>query len=183
MKIQNVTISQYLSGNHKEEIDYVLKYGKWNEKIIDVFEFGDFTNQQFGFVKDAQSLFKDYVTIDNYVDFIIENGIDKKEVLKRGILEIYSSLLYMRDQIDSINQLESNNLSHGTTSEEEAAGIDRFNKYGADLQYSALAGGDDYESKERVKRWPYNYCFMVLLKQKDTREFEKDLFNIRNRKK
>ena len=181
MKIQHTTIKDYVSGLNVDKINYALRYG--NFEPIDVFEIGELVNCEFSVVKDTQYIFNSNVTFDIYINLLVDTfNVNKNVLLRKHILELHQSRLYLRDQVIFINKLEGENLGHTPSGLEEAAGIDRFHVYGSDLQYTSLAGSDDYNKKQEVKKWPYSYCFMVLKKNKDTKEYQDDYQRLLNKK-
>jgi len=182
MKVQHTTINNYIAGINKEEVDYVLRYGKLPP--VDYFNIGALIKKPFGVVKDAQHLFnKVGAKFDKYIELLYETfDIDIRKIGNESVYNIHSSRLWMKEEVDKINKLEADNLGYEPTYEEAAADIDRFNMYGNYPQFRNLAGTGDYDKIEQIKKWPYEFCFMEMKYNKDVNEYEKEVFRIRNLK-
>jgi len=182
MKIKHITVNQYISGNNCKEVDYVLRYGELEP--LDLFNIGSLLKQPFGVVKDAQHLFnKSGATFDNYINFMYDVfDVDLKRIGNESVYKLHQSRLYLLDQVNIINKLESDSLGHSPSVEEESAGIERFHKYEHYPQFRNLAGGGDYDKIEAIKKWPYEFCFMELKYSADIKDFENELFRIRQNK-
>ena len=182
MKIPHVTYKQYIAGVNRDEVDYVLKYNQFQPE--DLFEIGDIMKRSFDFVKNLQSMFNGGMTWDDYFSFIDSQGfIDKDKLYDTSIYVVYASMLWFKERVEFINELESSSLGHTPTGEEIQAGIENFSIFDNYPQYRNLAGGGDYDKIERVKQWPYEYCFLEMKYVATKQEFESELMKIRTKKK
>jgi len=184
MKIKkpNISFVDYVNLKDRTEYDYLLKYSELVAE--DYFKLGDFLNLEFGFVKDIQE-YLNYTGLDwkTYFEEIAKHTKkDIKELAQIGIFNLYQSRLYLRDQINIINELESNNLGHKASIEEDQAGIEVFNKYRSFLQFDHLTKGN-IEKIEEIRKIKYSVCFAKLMLDADRVEFDNKLFKIRNKKK
>jgi len=176
MKIKDITYREFYEKTAQEREDYLfaLKYGKFEQ--IDLFGFGDFLEQTFGFVKDFQ-----YALNRKGLDFtslleLLETYTDKtiKDLANMSIFDMHKTRLYIRDQVGIINNIERVALSHEPSAKEQAAGLDMFASYDSFLQYDKLAGGDVCKV-EKVKKLPYMLCFTKLKLEKDKSVYEMNL--------
>ncbi len=176
--IKNIPFYQYweLPEKERERYDYVIKYSVKLKTNVDIFGFGDLTGCSFKFVKDLQSEFEDGVSWESFLKLITEEtGETMQDIAKNGIFDLCMGINHIRQSVIEINVMESENLGHASTTNEEAAGIDRFNKYGSFLQYDSLTGGDITKIKQ-VEKIKYSICYAKLLLEKDRNEFQ-EAFN------
>ena len=150
---------------------------------LDLFKLGDLTDCQFGFVKDMQDLLnyegltweKFFEEISNY------KKITQRRIALMPLFDLHRARLYLKKEVEKINEIESNGLGHSPSSEEESAGINIFEKYRAFLQFDKLTGGDITKIDE-IRKLPYSLCFAKLMLEADKAEFESNLIRSRNRK-
>lgn len=182
MKIPNITYVKYTNLKDKSEYNYYLRYGNFKSK--DLFELGNFVKLNFGFVKDMQEQYNsEGLTWESFIEAISE----KKDIKmsKLGLIplfDLHCARLFMKDELDKINLIENNKLSHTASSDEERAGINIFGSYKAFLQYDKLAGGDILKI-EKIKQIPYGECFLKLSLDADSARYENALNKIRSTKK
>jgi len=181
MNTPNPTLAEYVEGQYREEVDFVLKYGAFNP--LDLFKIGDIFEATFGFVKDAQG-YINYSGLDfaNYIDLISTNfGIKEKDLAVKKVLDIKCSMIWLEAQIEQVNEIESMKLGSEPSAEEQRAGVERFEKYRSFLQFDALTGGDILKY-EQLRKVPYSKCLMKLMLEADRAEFNERLMKIRSRK-
>lgn len=150
---------------------------------LDLFKLGDLTDCQFGFVKDVQDLLnyegltweKFFEEISNY------KKITQRRIALMPLFDLHRARLYLKKEVEKINEIESNGLGHNPSAEEESAGINIFEKYRAFLQFDKLTGGDITKIDE-IRKLPYSLCFAKLMLEADKAEFESNLIRSRNRK-
>jgi len=173
MKVQDITFKQYVALQDRTLYDYYLEFGKFAAE--DVFKVGPFVDLPFGFVKDIQ--YHIVYSKDGLTWYLFFEEISKLKQVKLidladySIFSIHKAVLYFRDQVGVINDMESNYLGHAATAEERQAGIDRFSSYGPFLQYDRLAGGDLLKFEE-IKKLPYSVCFTKLKLDADNAEYQ-----------
>ncbi len=180
VKVRNIPYKEYFTLLDRSEIDSYLKYGKFESK--DLFNFGDFTSLEFGFVKDVQELFTDaFLTWKMLIDEIVKyKKIRISEISKLGVFDLHCSFLYIKEQIELINKIESENLGHTPTFEENEAGIEVFQKYKSFPQFLSLCNGD-LTKLESIRKIEYSVCFAKLMYDADYSQYESNLFRIRNK--
>ncbi len=181
MKVENITFVKYAELKDKSEYDYYLRYG--TIKANDYFKLGDFTNQNFGFVKDMQDYLNNSgLTWQTFIEEISKKTKKTaKQIARTPLFFLQQARLYAKEQIEGINNIEVLALSYTATIEEESAGIDMFEKYRAFLQFDTLTGGD-LTKLEQIKALPYTTCFTKLALEADRAIYETKINNIRNKR-
>lgn len=183
MKVVNITFKQYFELEDKTDYNFYLKYGVFG--YSDHFKTGDFSELPFGFVKTAQQIVnsKEGLTWDNYFELIQDLIVkSKQELAKEYLFQLHMNRLYIVKEIEKINKMESAALNYKPDSQEVAAGINDFSKFGSFLQFEKLAGGDILKIDE-VKKLPYDICFTKLYLDSEKSQFEKRLMKLKQPKK
>ena len=177
-EVVDISFQDYISLNNRSQYDYYLRYGKL--KPLDYFKLGDITEQSYGFVKDMQE-YLNYsgLTWINYFKTMEEYG--HKINPKDSLFTLQQSRLWLKEQIEFVNKLESDGLGHTPEPDEEVAGIDMFGKYRSFMQLDKLAGGNVTKYDE-VRKQPYGTCFTKLKLESDKIEYETRLNKIRTKK-
>jgi len=178
IEVKDISFIQYSELENKTKYNYYLKYAKLESN--DLFKLGSFEDLPFGFVKDIQEHLN-YTGLSWQV-FIEEiskqTKIQIKELALMSIFELHKVRLYLLDEIKTINKLESNNLSHNPTIEEQQAGLEVFEKYRSFLQFDKLTGGD-ITKIDKIREIPYSVCFAKLMLDADKYEFDYKLNRLR----
>ena len=163
-----------LNINNEEHV-FALKYSR-KTKARDVFNTGEVVNMTFYTVKELQRLFNSD-SLPELIKFILS-------LIKESdpdVFDFFAQYNYLREQIDSINEVEGRMLAYSPTAEEEAAGLERFSKFGYFPQIDSLAQGKPWRYEE-VKRLPYETAFTKLLLDKEKSDFDKEMYKIMSRK-
>lgn len=181
MEIKNIAFKDYVFLANKSTYNYAFRNGRF--KSVDHFQIGDCQQLTFGMVKDMQyQLNSASMTWDDYFKHISDiTGKKIKELTKLGIFTLHESRLHLRDMIDNISRMESDNLGHTPSQEEAAAGIEEFAKFGSWPQFRQLMQSLRL-TKEQVEQSSYEYCFMELLYLSTEANFSKRLQAIYNNK-
>jgi hypothetical protein len=178
IKIENIPFTSYAVLLDKKAYDNYLNYS--DIKPVDVFNLGAFVDLPFGFVKDMQEYFNySGLTWDDFMTEISNiTGLSVKKIAGYGIFDLKAALNYCQSQIEEINKIESENLGHSPTSEEQQAGIEMFNKYRSFIQFDSLTGGD-LTRIEAVRNLDYATCFSKLMLEADRDQYNRNISNIR----
>lgn len=153
----------------KKEAMFAIKYSR-KSKSKDVYGFGKITDRTFYEAKELQRIFtSDY---DASIRKALEFCDKDPEVFK-----FFAHYNYMRDEVIRLNEIEKA-LSHYPTADEERAGIDRFTKYGYFGQIRAIAKEFNW-TLEYVKDLPYETAFTILLYNKDSYDYDRELAKLR----
>jgi hypothetical protein len=172
MKVKDISFKDYLSSEDQETYDYYLNYGKIEPQ--DTLEIGPFLDHTFEFVKDMQyycSVGLDWETFLKSMSEVLEKDI--KELSNLSLFELQKNRLYCIEEVKKINKIESENLGHDITIEEEQADIARFGSYGAFIQFDKLADGNILKF-EKIKKLKYDLCFTKLKLEADRDSFMHD---------
>lgn len=178
IELNNITLADYYNLDNKDEYDFVLKY------IMpkDVYNAGDFTQLQFGLIKELQQSISDGVTWSELISYITR--ITKKKAIALGkhkLIGIARFTSYIKSEIERINEIEIELLGHVATSEERQAGIESFNKFGNYAQLRTLAGNDITKIKE-IEKMKYTECLLELSYQKVQADFQDRYYEVKFKK-
>ncbi len=170
-----------MAGVDNERVNYVLTYGEF--KPVDLFKIGDIIEREFGLVKDVQEAFNyGSLTFEKYLKIMVEYSFtSEKTFYNTSVYDIKSSLVFLTNEIEKINELETESLGRESSAEEKQADSDRFQKYRSFMQFDSLCGGDILKF-EQMKKVPYLICFTKMMLEADRAEFNKDLHKIQMRK-
>jgi len=180
IELDDITLKEYFELEDKEAYDFAIKYSKelYNSPI-DIFNAGDFTEMEFGLIKDLQYDFENGLTWMKLLEYISQiSGKDIKQIVQFRLLSICRFRNYLTDEIKRINEIEIKLLGHDPSPEEVQAGISEFNKFGSYGQIRKLAMDDVTKIKE-VKKIKYSTCLMELYYQKTANEFQEAYYNIK----
>lgn len=181
MLLKDIKYKEYFTLSSRKEYDFALRNG--NFKSLDLFGIGNFIDQTFGFVKDWQEILN-YEGL-NFEKLIKEMAIYLKkkesEIADNTIFDLHRCILYFKEEIIKINEIEKNALDHNPSQEEIDAGIDIFDKYHSFLQFDSLAKGNLLLFDE-LRKLPYSLCLSKLKLDSDISTFQTNLFKIRQSK-
>ena len=179
-KVLNISFVEYANLTDRSEYDFILRYAKLEP--ADHLKIGSFDENTFGFVKDIQDLMN--TTGLNWETFFDEmnkrTGIDLQTLAKKPLFDLQSQRLFIKQQVDMINTLESTQLGHTASPDEEQAGLDVFKKYRAFCQFDKLMTLWPQYKLDEVRALPYSLCFTKLMYESDKMEFEKALHKLRS---
>lgn len=184
MKVKHITLRQYVEGVDRKEVDFILQYGQIEP--LDLYKIGDLVNRSFGFVKDIQDImnYSSGLTWERYINFLTSKlGIDQMAIYNESIYKLQASRLYLKNEVDGINEIERIGLSHSATAEEEAADLTRFEKYRSFPQFDKLMTLWPQYNLDEVRALDYLICFTKLKWEADKAEYEKDYNRILKLKK
>lgn len=185
MKVKDYTLLEYFSMQDEEalsEIAWRLKNGKFNK--VDHFNTGGYKNASMGFIKLLQlQLGNGSFSWKSFIKAIQDEcKLDESLVLNETVYRCKEQIEFLVDQIETVNNLERNNLAGYQDKDSEAAGIDRFNKYGHFIQIDTLANGDVLKYKQ-IEKEPYMLMFNKLMLEADRSNYNARLAEIRRKKK
>lgn len=170
--LENISFLEYVEKGFDSRYDYALLFG--NFEPLDLFSLGDLTNHTFGFVKDIQEILNyEGLTWDRLFDEMSKFlKVDKKSLYQYKFFDLFRFKLFLKKEVEKINELESKAFGHETTIIESEAGIDEFAKYRSFIQLDKLANGDILKYDE-IRKQPYFICFTKLKLESDRVEFDK----------
>ncbi len=185
MKFLNISLIKYINSPNevKDEYELALKYSDYSNRPVDNIGIGRLDSKTFGVVKDLQQQAKQGFCLKEYIDTFVQlSGKSIKEIVSIPVFDFFATKTYLDTEIIRINETEEKLLSHDSTFEEQAAGLDRFAKFGVSLQIDSLAGGD-VTKWEAVRALPYEVAFLKLLMDKTKADFSKDYNDIMSKRR
>jgi hypothetical protein len=185
IEIKNIKFKTYLMLNDRREYDYAIKYAFMFQKPVDIFKVGDFTNLEFGLIKDLQHdissglmWLKDETHSMGLIDYMMMLAKKKQNIFfNMKLIDIIQFRNYIVQSIANLSKVESIALSYEPSNEEVAAGIERLSIYGVYNQLLSVAGGDPLKIPQ-VRKMPYHEAFVFLCNQKDKHEYQERLMEI-----
>jgi hypothetical protein len=173
-------LNKYIDLEDKSEVDFGLKYsGKYNipEDKIGI---GEITEYSFGLVKDMQYQMDKGISFNHAIQFF-----DRMQIKNIGLKDIFilnQSYKYLIKEISRVNEIEGELLASSINSDEAQAGIDDLADLGIYLQHRQLAL-TFHQTIRWVEEQPYNDMILELVTQKRLNDYERNLWNIRNKSK
>lgn len=174
-----VNYNEILSSLSQEETNLLIKAGV-RSSIVCGYDWGSLIYFSYRLVKDKiPTLLNEGKIVD-----IISLGLEEKNVPFTGLKpnELVSFVLWIREELEEIAKMESDNLSKPPKPEMVAAGIDRFDKYGTlNVIYSLC---EKYGwTMDYVWNLTYEEVFNLQMYSKESGEFNEALNNIYKKKK
>lgn len=167
--IKEVDYNQILSSLSLEETNLLIKAGK-RSSIVCGHDWKSLIYFSYRFVTEIPELLRGGKIIE-----IIELGLKEKSVPFKPLKanELVSFVLWIKDELEEIARMESENLSKPPKPEMIAAGIDRFDKYGIlNVIYSLC---EKYGwTMEYVWNLKYEDVFNLQMYSKDVSGFDED---------
>jgi hypothetical protein len=182
IKVQNISFIEYYNLKDRSDYNYYLQYAEIEPK--DFFKVGELKHLTFGTVKDIQELYNSsgFIMWNDYFKELEKlTGSKQDELSKIPLFDLHRFRLYLYDQIDFINDLESTKLSHKPDADEQIAGIEEFGKYKSFVQFDNLAGGDILKYN-KIREEPYMICFTKMLLDAERNEFQERLNKLKTKK-
>jgi len=178
MKLSNITLAEYiaLGADESEKYNFALKYAKESE-ARDVLGFGNITKKPFGDVKDYQYL---YGKEDTLKRFIEKYGCDSLKLL--SVFDFFAFYRYVCSEIERVNVIENQLLSHDPSPEEVEAGLEGFGRFSPIIQIDNLAGGDVLKYND-VRALVYEDALTKLALDKEKSDYQRRLTKVITRKR
>lgn len=175
---KDINYNQILSSLSLEETNLLIKAGK-RSSIVCGHDWKSLIYFSYRFVTEIPELLREGKIIE-----IIELGLKEKSVPFKPLKanELVSFVLWIKDELEEIARMESENLSKPPKPEMIAAGIDRFDKYGIlNVIYSLC---DKYGwTMEYVWNLKYEEVFNLQMYTKESNEFNESLSKIYTKRK
>lgn len=179
IELKNITFKEYAELNDKSEYDFAIEYSKQFKKEEDIFGIGNFTQLEFGIVKDLQYDIQNGLLWNKMLEYMALLSNKKiEEIYTLKLLKVIRFRNYIVNQIKFIVDIEDKALSYDPDTEEIKADISELNKYGVYNQFLAVAMGDPLKIPD-VRKMKYEDAFVFLCYQKDKSDFERRLMKIR----
>jgi hypothetical protein len=175
IELNNITFIEYFELEDKSEYDYAIRYAYRYNQPENLIEIPDLIEMTFGFVKDLQYDCAQGLTWEKFFEYL--NLIKKDKYEKWKLVNLCQLRAYLLSEIDRINEIESETLSHDLTADEVNAGIESLAELGIYLQIRSLTGGD-ITKNESIRNMKYEDCFLELITQKRLDDYSRALIKI-----
>lgn len=163
----------------KSDFDMLIKFAARSSVLFGV-EVPALIYMPYRFVKIELPEMLGSVNVTELFKTICEiQNIEEKETTQ---IEIISFLLWLKDEMEAIQQLEQTHLSSQPDPDMEAAGVHELNQLGEINTIDSLAGGDILKW-ELVEQLPYHKVFDKLLKNLIENRVNKKYHKITSSKK
>lgn len=168
------TLEYSLSKVPKTDLDVIIKTGVRKNKVFGV-EFEGLIYLPYWIVKVE---IKELLINSKFSELIVltlkEKGKDVsiKDISKKNHKELFSFVLWVKDELERIFNLEKEYLSNEPDADSINAGIRDFDELGEINTIDNLAGGDVLKWEE-IKRLPYHTVFDKLRKNTIENKFNK----------
>ena len=175
----NYTLSQI----SEDDFLFIIANGK-RTSVVDGYDFKDATLFTYKFIKETiPNLIKNANFEKLIAMCFIDRGIGyfENEVKHLDHNKLLSFILWIKDELESINKLESHYLSGEPDIDMLASGIKDLDQFGNINTIDQLAGGDVTKWKE-VESLPYHIIFDKLYKTKIENDIQRKLNNIMKNK-
>ncbi len=179
IELKNITFEQYIRLEDRSEYDFAMKYGYPFLKPEDVCSIGDFTQLEFGLIKDLQQDISQGLTWEKMLSYmVLLSGKDEIYFYSISLIRITRFRNYIVDEIRRIVEIENKILAYNPTEEEVRAGIDKLSVFGVYSQLRQLAT-TFHQPIEWARKLKYEDAFVELCYQKMSNDFERALIEIR----
>lgn len=168
------TLEHTLSKSNKNDLDVIVRSGKRRNSVCGI-EFEGLIYLPYWLVKVE---IKELLLNNQFSELIIlmlkEKGkiTTLSEISKENHKELFSFVLWVKDSLEAIFNLEKEYLSNEPDADSINAGIRDFDELGEINTIDNLAGGDILKWEE-VKRLPYHQVFDKLRKNTIENKFNK----------
>lgn len=169
-------INKSIANIPQEQLQLILKHGK-RSNTINKIECKPLIQFSFQIVKfDVSDLLKN----QKYVELAKLLFDDKIGVLNAN--NLLNFVLWVLDEIENINKIESNNLQSNPDTDLVVAGINNLDVFGYLNVVDTLAGGDILKW-EQILELPYNNVLDKLIKNNIENKIQKNYQKIISKKK
>ena len=184
INLSKISLSKYLklSDEDKEIIDFTISEGLIEREDIIIKKRVYKPISLWNLRYEDVIFIKDNIESDNFLECLkVIYQITQYQIEKASVFNIFSAYQYQIKQLSEMISIENEELNSETDPDENAAGIDMFEKYGFYNEIRSLTGGD--KTKENFyKNLPYIEIFMELTYKSNLIKFEKKLNDIKDKK-
>lgn len=153
------------------DLDFIIKNGKRSSTIAG-FDFVGLVYCKFKFVK---TTLPELLKSNKLEQIVIDIFADREEKIKEYTLnDLIYFILWIRDELELIEQLETKYLSSPPDNKMISAGINELDQFGIINTIDILAGGDILKWR-KVENLRYNVIFDKLYKNAIETRIQKNL--------
>jgi len=119
IELKNITFHQYLTLSDRTAYDFAINYGKQFLEPKDILNIGDFTQLEFGIVKDLQQDISQGITWDKMLEYMKQlTGKNDLYFYRLSLLKIIQFRNYIVSEITRIVRIENQVLGYEPNEEE-----------------------------------------------------------------
>lgn len=173
-------INERLSLITKEEFDFLVKNGKRSSKLLN-FEFDSLIYSGWGLIKEQlPDLFAKGEFDRLFIDLLRDRGVNVFGVTVRNIStnEAIKFILWIRDELEAIANLEKTYLVSSPSAKLFQAGINRLDQFGVKNTLYNI-GGKNLKKHKLIRKTPYNEVFDLQYYLLVNSEIQKKLSKIK----
>lgn len=173
-------INERLSLVTKEDFDFLVKNGKRSSKLLN-FEFDSLIYSGWGFVKERlPELFAKGEFDKIFFELLKDRDVNVflNDVQRITTNEALKFILWIRDELEGINNLERTYLISNPSAKLFQAGINRLDQFGLLNTIDNLANGDVLKYDE-VRKLRYNVVFDKQYRDIISKEIQEKLSKIK----
>jgi len=153
-------LNSLLSQISNEDFNFLIKNGKRSSFLLN-FDFESLIFTEWGLIKfDLPDLFATGKFEELFFLLLKDRGVNVFicNIQKEPIAKVLNFILWIRDELETISELEKTYLSSNPSAKMFQAGINKLDQFGAMNTVDSLAGGDVLKY-ELVKKLKYNVVF------------------------
>lgn len=173
-------INERLSRISKDEFDFLVKNGKRSSKLFN-FEFESLIYSGWGFIKEQLPQLFEKGEFDKLLfEMLKDRGVNvfMIDVQKISTNEALKFILWIRDELEAIANLEKTYLVSSPSAKMFQAGINRLDQFGLMNTIDNLANGDILKYDE-VRKLRYNVVFDKQYRDIILKEIQEKLSKIK----
>ena len=178
-----MSFNHTLSQISESDFLFIIANGK-RTSVVDGYDFKDATLFTYKFIKETLPNLIKSANFEKLIASCFRDrgiGFHDNEVNFLDHKKLLSFILWIKDELEAINQLEKNYLSGEPNIEMIASGIKELDIFGNINTIDQLAGGD-VTKWEEISLLPYNVIFDKLYKTNIENEIQKKLVEIQKTK-
>lgn len=168
-------LNDYIASFTQEQLSFIIENGK-RTSVLDNFDFQDATLFTFNFVKET---IPNLIKIANFEQLINECFKDRGFAFgfENDNQKCLQFILWLKDELKSINDLETNYLTSDPDIDMISAGVNEMNQFGNLNVLDQLSGGDILKWEE-IGKLQYAKVFDKLYKSTIENNIQKKLNKI-----
>lgn len=163
------------------DIEFLVKYGWRSNKLFNQ-TIDDLVYFPFFFVKEELPALLKNDDFNEIIFVLLKKKVKKRKIEKLKLKDKMPIILWVIDQIKSINQLEEDTLSNMPDPDMIAAGIEDLNEAGVYNIIDALTGGDVL-NWDKIKNKPYHEIWLKQRMMKLRQDIKKKYDEIQDEKR
>lgn len=173
-------LNEKLAQITNEDFDFLVKNGKRSSVLVN-FDFESLIYTEFGLLKfDLPNLFASGNFENLLLMLLKDRDVDcfLEDIQNYPVSKVIEFILWVRDELSDIGDLEKKYLSSDPSPKMIQAGISNLDQFGAMNIVDSLAGGDILKH-ELIKKLKYNVIFDKQYREVITNEIQNKLAKLK----